>query len=86
MNAENWILVIAGLIMVATLWMSKKARSVTETEINLGRQNQGFESEGKRMILIFRTKKNLTLSQVVITYFLRLLNLDEFVRLYFLSY
>ena len=31
-------------------------------------------------------KKNLTLSQVVITYYLRLLNLDEFVKLYFLSY
>ena len=50
MNAENWILVIAGLIMVATLWMSKKARSVTETEINLGRQNQGFERFGSSML------------------------------------
>lgn len=49
-NAENWILVIAGLIMVATLWMSKKARSVTETEINLGRQNQGFERFGSSML------------------------------------
>ena len=49
-NAENWILVIAGLIMVATLWMSKKARCVTETEINLGRQNQGFERFGSSML------------------------------------
>ena len=30
--------------------MSKKARSVTETEINLGRQNQGFERFGSSML------------------------------------
>jgi phosphate/sulfate permease len=36
-------LLIAGLIMVAALWTSKKARSVTTTEINLGRQEEGFE-------------------------------------------
>jgi phosphate/sulfate permease len=33
----------AGVIMVATLWFSKKARSVTETEVNLGRQDEGAE-------------------------------------------
>ncbi len=36
-------LIIAGLIMVVTLWFSKKARSVTETELNLSRQDEGFE-------------------------------------------
>jgi len=42
-------LVIAGLIMVITLWTSKKAKSVSETEINLARQDTGaerFESTG----------------------------------------
>lgn len=39
-------LVIAGIIMVITLWMSKKARSVTETEINLSRQDEGMERFG----------------------------------------
>ena len=33
----------AGAVMVATLWLSAKARSVTETEINLGRQGAGVE-------------------------------------------
>lgn len=38
-----YLLVAAGGIMVATLWFSKKARSVTETEIKLGRQDEGAE-------------------------------------------
>lgn len=33
----------AGAIMVITLWISKKARSVTKTEVQLGRQTEGFE-------------------------------------------
>jgi phosphate/sulfate permease len=44
-----FFLVIAGLIMVITLWTSRKAKSVTETEINLARQDAGaerFESTG----------------------------------------
>jgi phosphate/sulfate permease len=39
-------LLIAGLIMVITLWTSKKARTVTETEINLARQDAGYERFG----------------------------------------
>jgi hypothetical protein len=39
-----WFLLLgAGLIMVLTLWLSKKARTVTETEVKLGRQNEGSE-------------------------------------------
>ncbi len=37
------LLLLAGLIMVVTLWLSKKARTVTETEVNLGRQDEGAE-------------------------------------------
>lgn len=40
---ESTLLFIAGAIMVITLWFSKKARSVTETEINLARQGEGKE-------------------------------------------
>jgi phosphate/sulfate permease len=39
----TYLLVISGLIMVATLWLSKKAKSVTETEINLSREGDGKE-------------------------------------------
>ena len=37
------LLFAAGLIMVLTLWLSKKAQHVSETEINLARQNEGAE-------------------------------------------
>lgn len=42
-RSNNWFLIISGAIMVATLWLSKKAQNVTETEINLGRQQEGEE-------------------------------------------
>ncbi len=40
---NTYLLTGAGLIMIITLWFSKKARSVTETEVNLGRQHEGLE-------------------------------------------
>jgi len=40
---ETTFLLLAGLIMAVTLWMSKKARSVTETELSLGQQEEGIE-------------------------------------------
>jgi len=36
-------LIFAGAIMVITIFLSKKARNVTETEINLARQDEGDE-------------------------------------------
>ncbi|MCK4535415.1 MAG: inorganic phosphate transporter, partial [Desulfuromonadales bacterium] len=42
-QSETIFLLIAGLIMVVTLWFSKKARTVTETEISLGQQEEGHE-------------------------------------------
>ena len=41
--SETLILLFAGLIMVVTLWTSKKARTVTKTEISLGKQGEGAE-------------------------------------------
>ncbi len=42
-HSQTFIMLIAGAIMVVTLWISKKARTVTETEIRLGRQDEGLE-------------------------------------------
>jgi len=42
-QSHTLLLLIAGGIMVATLWLSKKARTVTETEISLGQQEEGTE-------------------------------------------
>ena len=45
--STNFIyLFIAGLIMVITLWTSRKARTVTDTEVGLGRQESGIERFG----------------------------------------
>lgn len=41
--AEPLLLFIAGAIMVATLWFSKKAKTVAETEISLSRQGETHE-------------------------------------------
>lgn len=38
-----YLLLLAGIIMVITLWFSKKAMKVTDTEINLSRQSDGAE-------------------------------------------
>ncbi|MCX7879112.1 MAG: inorganic phosphate transporter [Ignavibacteria bacterium] len=43
-KAQTSILLLCGLIMVLTLYLSKKARTVTSTEVNLGRQHEGYEA------------------------------------------
>lgn len=42
-QSQTGLLLLAGIIMVVTLWLSKKARTVTETEINLGHQEETTE-------------------------------------------
>lgn len=39
----TWILLIAGFVMIITLWKNAKSRKVTETEVSLGRQEEGDE-------------------------------------------
>jgi phosphate/sulfate permease len=42
-HTNTFFLLGAGVIMVATLWLSRKARTVTKTEVSLGRQEEGLE-------------------------------------------
>jgi len=42
-QGNTLILLGAGAVMVITLWLSSKARSVTKTEVDLGRQDDGAE-------------------------------------------
>jgi phosphate/sulfate permease len=42
-NTPLFFLIIAGVIMVLTLWFSKKSRTVTATTIDLSRQDEGTE-------------------------------------------
>jgi phosphate/sulfate permease len=42
-HSDTLLLLFAGLVMVLTLCTSKKARTVTDTEINLAQQDEGHE-------------------------------------------
>ncbi|WP_347373797.1 inorganic phosphate transporter [Aequorivita sp. Q41] len=51
--AEPLLLFIAGGVMVLTLWFSKKARTVSDTEIDLARQGDGHEKFNPNMLSRF---------------------------------
>ncbi|MBN1542334.1 inorganic phosphate transporter [candidate division KSB1 bacterium] len=42
-RSNTLFLLVAGIVMVVTLWFSRKAQSVTKTEVSLGRQDEGAE-------------------------------------------
>lgn len=42
-QTKTYLLLVAGAVMVVTLWTSRKARTVTETSVNLSRQAEGQE-------------------------------------------
>jgi len=48
--APTWILLAAGIIMVFTLWTSKKAKTVIETEMSLSNQGDGTEKFKSNML------------------------------------
>lgn len=45
-KTDSYLLIIAGLVMVVTLWTSKKAKRVVKTSLDLGRQSEGEERFG----------------------------------------
>jgi len=49
-QSNTFLLLIAGAIMVATLFLSRKSRTVTQTELGLGRQNEGVERFGSSIL------------------------------------
>ncbi len=64
-QANTLILLIAGLVMVITLWLSRKARKVTETEVNLSRQGAGSERFGSSMLSRTLVRGAMDLSNAV---------------------
>lgn len=69
--AEPLLLFIAGAIMVATLWLSKKAKSVAETEISLSRQGETHEkfqpNALSRLVVRGTTSLSLGMSKLIPT-------------------
>ena len=60
--AEPLLLFIAGGVMVLTLWFSKKARTVSDTEIDLARQGEGHEKFSPNMLSRILVKSSTQIS------------------------
>ncbi len=60
-ETDTILLLIAGVIMIVTLWYSKKARSVVETSLDLSRQGHGDERFGASVMsrTIVRSSLNM---------------------------
>jgi phosphate/sulfate permease len=61
--SNTLILLIAGIVMGVTLWFSRKARTVTATEINLSRQVEGYERFGSSVLARTVVRMVSTLSE-----------------------
>ncbi|MBD0288643.1 MAG: inorganic phosphate transporter, partial [Flavisolibacter sp.] len=61
----NYMLLAAGIIMSLTLWLSSKARKVTETEVNLGSQNEGEERFQPNRVSRSIVKSSMLLSNIL---------------------
>lgn len=64
-KTETYILLIAGLIMVVTLWTSKKARKVVKTSVDLSRQGEGEERFGSSFFARSLVRGSIALSKSV---------------------
>lgn len=62
---NTYYLLIAGLVMVATLFLSKKARTVTETEVNLARQDSGVERFGSSQFSRTLVRQTMAISSTL---------------------
>lgn len=58
-------LLIAGTIMVLTLWLSKKARGVVKTTIDLSRQSEGDERFGSSVISRSLVRSSINFGKVI---------------------
>ena len=47
----SWLLFVGGVVMVITLWTNSKSRKVTETEVSLGKQDEGGDERFKPNIV-----------------------------------
>ncbi|MFI3267852.1 MAG: inorganic phosphate transporter [Rikenellaceae bacterium] len=59
-SANIPILIFSGIVMIITLWFSKKAQNVTDTEISLASRDEGVEKFGSTAVsrAIVRTTVN----------------------------
>lgn len=63
--ANTYMLFLAGVIMVLTLWFSKKARAVVETGVSLARQDEGKERFEANFLSRVIVRGTVNLSQAI---------------------
>lgn len=68
-KTDTYLLVIAGIIMIITLWTSRKARSVVKTSLDLSRQDEGDERFGSSVLArsVVRLSTNISNGASAIT-------------------
>lgn len=64
-DTPTMLLILAGAIMVATLWLSKKSMTVLETEQNLSRQSEGAEKYSSNTISRLLVRGSVYLGNVL---------------------
>ncbi|MGI6524871.1 MAG: inorganic phosphate transporter [Bdellovibrionota bacterium] len=68
-QTQTYFLLTAGIIMVATLWLSKRSKTVSQTEINLCRQDEGierYESNAVARAIVRATTQFLEVGKVLL--------------------
>jgi len=64
-ESQTFILILAGLLMIATLWLNRKSRSVLKTSLDLGRQSEGIERFESSALSRAIVRMNISLFRVM---------------------
>ena len=64
-STPTFFLLIAGLAMVLTLWLSRKAKTVTQTTLNLSNQSSGEEQFGSSVFARIIVRHSISFSENV---------------------
>lgn len=64
-QANMFILLASGIVMILTLWFSKKARRVIDTEVNLAKQDAGNENFGSTSVSRAIVRQALAMNKFV---------------------
>ncbi len=64
-KTDTYLLVIAGVIMIITLWTSKKAKNVVKTSLDLSRQQEGEERFGSSFFARSLVRASINASNAV---------------------
>lgn len=67
-NTNTYLLLAAGVIMILTLWLSKKAKSVVATTVDLSRQSGGEERFGASLMSRSIVRASISINKAISTF------------------